>query len=51
MIHNFLYEVCRAKGDWTMEDYCRTAIAQIREKIGGGKVLLALTCSPSCPGS
>ena len=43
MIHNFLYEVCRAKGDWTMEDYCRTAIAQIREKIGGGKVLLALS--------
>ena len=43
MIHNFLYEVCGAKGDWTMEDYCRTAIAQIREKIGGGKVLLALS--------
>ena len=43
MIRNFLYEVCRAKGDWTMEDYCRTAIAQIREKIGGGKVLLALS--------
>ena len=31
MIRNFLYEVCGAKGDWTMEDYCRTAIAQIRE--------------------
>ena len=43
MIRNFLYEVCRAKGDWTMEDYCRTAIAQIREKVGGGKVLLALS--------
>ncbi len=32
MIRNFLYQVCHAKGDWTMEDYCRTAIAAIREK-------------------
>ena len=43
MIRNFLYQVCRAKGDWTMEDYCRTAIAAIREKVGDGKVLLALS--------
>ena len=44
MIRNFLYQVCHAKGDWTMEDYCRTAIAAIREKVGDGKVLLALSC-------
>ena len=43
MIRNFLYEVCGAKGDWTMEDYKRTAIAAIREKVGNGKVLLALS--------
>ena len=43
MIRNFLYEVCHAKGDWTMGDYCKTAIAQVREKVGGGKVLLALS--------
>ena len=43
MIRNFLYEVCGAKGDWTMEDYKRTAIATIREKVGGGRVLLALS--------
>ena len=43
MIRNFLYEVCGAKGDWTMEDYKRTAIAAIREKVGGGRVLLALS--------
>ena len=43
MIRNFLYQVCHAKGDWTMEDYCRTAIAAIREKVGDGKVLLALS--------
>ncbi len=43
MIRNFLYEVCGAKGDWTMEDYKRTAIANLREKVGNGRVLLALS--------
>lgn len=43
MIRNFLYEVCGAKGDWTMGDYKTTAIRQIREKVGDGKVLLALS--------
>jgi GMP synthase (glutamine-hydrolysing) len=43
MIRNFLYEVCGAAGDWTMGDYCKTAIASIREKVGDGKVLLALS--------
>ena len=43
MIRNFLYEVCGAKGDWTMGDYKTTAIRSIREKVGDGKVLLALS--------
>ena len=43
MIRNFLYEACGAVGDWTMGDYCKTAIAQTREKVGDGKVLLALS--------
>ena len=43
MLHNFLYQVCGCTGDWTMEDYAKTAIEQIREKVGDGKVLLALS--------
>ena len=43
MIRNFLYEVCGAKGDWTMGDYKESSIKAIREKVGGGKVLLALS--------
>ena len=43
MIRNFLYEVCGASGDWTMGDYCKTAVREIREKVGSGKVLLALS--------
>lgn len=43
MIRNFLYEVCRAHGTWSMADYKDTAIRQIREYVGRGKVLLALS--------
>ena len=43
MIRNFLFEVCHAAGDWTMEDYKRTAVQALRDKIGDGRVLLALS--------
>mgnify|MGYP001077005880 CR=1 FL=1 len=43
MLRNFLYEVCGARGDWTMEDYQETAVRRLREKIGNGRVLLALS--------
>jgi GMP synthase (glutamine-hydrolysing) len=43
ILHNFLYEVCKAKGDWTMGDFLKTSVAALREKIGEGKVLLALS--------
>ena len=43
MIRNFLYEVCHASGDWTMGDYKRTAVTAIRQKVGSGRVLLALS--------
>lgn len=44
MIRNFLYDVCSAKGTWTMGDFCRTAIDSLREQIGeDGRVLLALS--------
>ncbi len=43
MLKNFLYDVCGAHGTWTMDDYKKTAVAGLREKIGGGKALLALS--------
>lgn len=43
MLGNFLYKVCGCKGDWTMEEYAQTAIRELREKIGSGKALLALS--------
>jgi GMP synthase (glutamine-hydrolysing) len=43
MLRNFLYEVCECKGDWSMSNYAQTAIKDVREKVGDGKVLLALS--------
>ena len=43
MIRRFLCDVCHARRDWVMEDYRRTAVQALRERIGDGKVLLALS--------
>ena len=43
MIRNFLYKVCGAVGDWTMESYMYRCIEEIRSKVGNDKVLLALS--------
>ena len=43
MLHNFLYEVCGFTGTWTMANYAKTAIEEIRNTVGDGKVLLALS--------
>ena len=43
MLRNFLYEVCGAEGDWSMADFKKEAISAVREKVGDGRVLLALS--------
>ena len=43
MIRNFLYNVCHAAGDYSMEDYLKTQIAQVREKVGDKRILLGLS--------
>jgi tRNA methyl transferase len=43
MLRNFLYKVCNASGDWTMADYLQSSVAALKDKIGDGKVLLALS--------
>lgn len=43
MLHNFLYEVCGCTGTWTMANYAKVTIEEIRKKVGDGKVLLALS--------
>ncbi|MGN1403643.1 MAG: glutamine-hydrolyzing GMP synthase [Ruminococcus sp.] len=43
ILDSFLKNVCGCTGDWTMGNYAKTAIQQIREKVGDGRVLLALS--------
>ena len=43
ILENFLYEVCGAAGDWSMADFAEKAVRDIREKVGDGRVLLALS--------
>lgn len=43
MLKSFLFKVCGCVGDWTMESFAQSAITSIREKVGDGKVLLALS--------
>lgn len=43
MLSNFVYEVCHCAGDWKMDSFVETSIHTLREKIGNGKVLCALS--------
>ncbi|HIX23916.1 MAG TPA: glutamine-hydrolyzing GMP synthase [Candidatus Lachnoclostridium avicola] len=43
MLSNFVYKVCGCSGDWKMDSFVETTIREIREKVGDGKVLCALS--------
>ena len=43
ILRSFLFNVCHAAGSWSMENFRTRAVAELRERIGGGKVLLALS--------
>ncbi len=43
MLSNFVYKICGCKGDWKMDSFVEKTIQEIREKVGDGKVLCALS--------
>lgn len=43
MLYNFLYEVCGCHGDWVMDNFIESTVAQLREKIGDKNVILGLS--------
>ncbi len=43
MLYNFVRNICGCSGDWRMDSFVDTQIKAIREKVGNGKVLLALS--------
>ncbi|MDR1953022.1 MAG: glutamine-hydrolyzing GMP synthase, partial [Clostridiales Family XIII bacterium] len=43
LLKNFLYRACGCKGDWTMANFAKQKIEEIRETVGNRKVLCALS--------
>lgn len=43
LLKNFLYEVCGAAGDWTMSNFVKSKIDELKAKIGDKKVLCAMS--------
>lgn len=43
MLRNFVYNVCGCAGDWKMDSFVESTIKQIREKVGSGRALCALS--------
>lgn len=43
MLHNFVRGVCGCAGTWRMDSFVEHSVQEIREKVGNGKVLCALS--------
>lgn len=43
ILRNFLYDICKCRDDWKMDDYAARTIAELKAKIGDKKVLCALS--------
>ena len=43
IIHNFLFKICKCKGDWTARNFIDSSIAEIKERVGNSNVICALS--------
>jgi len=43
ILENFVFRVCRCQPDWTMEHFIETSVKKIRDQVGAGRVLCALS--------
>jgi GMP synthase (glutamine-hydrolysing) len=43
LFQNFLYEICKCAGCWTMGSFVEQAIRRVREQVGGAKVICGLS--------
>ena len=43
MLRNFLFTICGCRGDWTMSSFAEETVRQIRERVGGDRVVLGLS--------
>ncbi len=43
LLKNFLYRICGARGDWTVKGFVSEEVEKIKQKVGSGKVLCAMS--------
>ncbi len=43
ILKNFIYNVCGCRGNWTMGNFVNESIERVREQVGGGRVINALS--------
>lgn len=43
VLRNFVYDICQCNAEWTMAEFTKATIAEIKEKVQDGKVLCALS--------
>lgn len=43
MLYNFVRDICGCEGKWRMDSFVENSIQEIRQKVGSGKVLCALS--------
>ena len=43
ILDNFVFRVCGCRPDWTMEHFIETSVSKIRNQVGDGRVLCALS--------
>ncbi|MBG7617555.1 MAG: glutamine-hydrolyzing GMP synthase, partial [Chloroflexi bacterium] len=43
ILKNFIFKICGCHGNWTMGNFVRESIDKIKEQVGGGKVISALS--------
>lgn len=43
VIRNFLFNICNCTGNWIIESFVDSSVKKIKEKVGNGKVLCALS--------
>jgi GMP synthase (glutamine-hydrolysing) len=43
VLRNFVFNICGAKPEWTPEHFIQVTVAAIREKVGGGHAICALS--------
>jgi GMP synthase (glutamine-hydrolysing) len=43
ILHNFLFSMCQCRGSWDMRSFVETSVRRIRQEVGDGKVICAVS--------